>query len=299
MNNNEIIDSFLSFLSNNKKVSSNTLSAYRRDLSAFGEYLQLNNKAFDVASDSDISSYKEFLTHCGKSVATVSRCMSSIRTFYKFLIATNKCSVNPAAEIKNDKIEKKYFEILTEDEIDRLLAAPDSSDFKGKRDRAMLELLYATGMKVSELLSLNLTDINLKMHCLNCYGGSSSAAKRVIVLYPKAVKVVEEYINKSRNFFVVDPSVQALFVNVNGDRMTRQGFWKLLKLYADQSGIKKSITPHTLRHSFATHLLENGADINDIKKILGHADISSTLVYSNFIKSKTDSSYVKFNHRAK
>ena len=298
MNNIEIIEAFLAYLKDNKKVSSNTLSAYKRDIGAFGDFLELNKKSFDCACFEDISLYKDFLVNQGKSVATVSRCMSSIRTFYKFLVATNQCNSNPAAEVKNDKVEKKYFEILTEDEIDRLLAAPDSSDFKGKRDRAMLELLYATGMKVSELLSLNVSDFNARMHCISCKG-STSANNRVIVLYPEAVKAIEDYINKARCFFVLNPNEQALFVNVNGERMTRQGFWKLLKIYADMSGIRKSITPHTLRHSFATHLLENGADINDIKKILGHADISSTMVYTNFIKSKTDTSYIKFNHRAK
>ena len=163
----------------------------------------------------------------------------------------------------------------------------------------MLELLYATGMKVSELLSLNVTDINLKMGCVKCRNERDSGKNRVILLYPTAVKAVGEYISHSRTYYVSNPDEQSLFVNTSGDRMTRQGFWKLLKLYANEAGIDKSITPHTLRHSFATHLLENGADINDIKDILGHADISSTNVYSDFLKSRIKNSYLRFNHRSK
>ena len=291
----DIIDSFLSHLENNRKTSQNTLSAYKRDLDAFSSFIDSVGKNFDSVTEKDVAKYKKTLIDSGKSVATVSRCMSSLRTFFKFLVVNGNVSVNPTVEIKNDKTEKKFFEVLSEDEVDKLLAQPDAKDFKGKRDRAMLEVMYATGMKVSELMALDLADINVRMHCIHC--GISKV--RVVLLYPKAVKMLEDYISKSRSYFVASADEEALFVNTNGERMTRQGFWKILKGYAESAGISKTITPHTLRHSFATHLLENGADIHDIKNILGHSDISSTQVYSDFIKSKLNSTYLRFNHRSK
>ena len=299
MTDDKLIEGFLLHLENVRKTSQNTLSAYRRDLEAFCEYIDLKGVTLSEVSSQDVDKYKTILVNNGKSVATVSRCMSSLRSFYKYLVVSGAVEANPTVQIKNDKVEKKFFEILTEDEIDSLLAVPDTSDFKGIRDKAMLEMLYATGMKVSELMSLNLSDVNLKIGCVKCRNAKDSAKNRMILLYPSAVKAVGEYISNSRSYFVSDPGEGSLFVNTSGQRMTRQGFWKLLKLYASMAGISKSITPHTLRHSFATHLLENGADINDIKEILGHADISSTNVYSEFIKSNIKNSYLRFNHRSK
>ena len=285
----------MTYLNDNRKTSSNTLSAYKRDLNSFIVFLDTNDVSLSDVTDTHVSNYKKILIANGKSVATVCRTMSTLRTFYKFLTVKGLIVVNPTVQVKNDKTEKKFFEILSEDDIDKLLSAPDSSDFKGKRDRAMLEILYATGMKVSELMALNVSDVNLSMKFIHC----GSNKERVIMLYPKAVKILSEYISKSRPYFVTNPLENALFVNTGGERMTRQGFWKILKHYAEKSGVSKSITPHTLRHSFATHLLENGADINDIKDILGHSDISSTQVYRDYIKSKLDDSYLKFNHRSK
>ena len=299
MPDNRLISEFLSYLKNIKKTSQNTLSAYERDLESFCEFLSLKGISVCDVTAQDVSKYKSILVNNGKSVATVSRSMSSLRSFYKYLVVSGVTELNPTVEVKNDKTEKKFFEILTEDEIDKLLAQPDTTDFKGVRDKAMLEMLYATGMKVSELMSLNLSDVNLKMGCVKCRNSKDSSKNRIILLYPSAVKVVGEYMSNSRSYFVSDPNENSLFVNTSGDRMTRQGLWKLLKSYANKAGISKSITPHTLRHSFATHLLENGADINDIKSILGHADISSTNVYSEFIKQNLKKSYVQFNHRSK
>ena len=299
MTDDKLIAQFLAYLKDIKKTSDNTLSAYERDLNAFFEFVSLNDKGLLSVGSDFVEKYKKVLTKNGKSVATVSRCMSSLRSFYKYLVVSGVCDENPTVKIKNDKVEKKFFEVLSEEEIDKLLAQPDTGDFKGIRDKAMLEILYATGMKVSELMALNVSDINLKLGCVKCRNEKDSSKNRVILLYPAAVKVVGEYMTHSRSYFVSNPDETSLFVNTSGDRMTRQGFWKLLKLYAKEAGIDKSITPHTLRHSFATHLLENGADINDIKDILGHADISSTNIYSEFIKSKINKSYVRFNHRSK
>ena len=295
----KIIDDYIDFLSHSKKTAQNTLCAYKRDLSFYLDYLSSRKVGLVDADFDHVADYKKILTGSGKSVATVSRSMSSLRSFYKYLVANNFIETNPTREIKNDKTEKKFFEVLTEDEIDALLAQPDTSDFKGKRDKAMLEVLYATGVKVSELMAFDVSDVNLKMGYIRCKTNNNADNDRVILLYPTAVKELEDYIKHARKYFVTDGNETALFVNVNGDRMTRQGFWKLLKSYADAAKINKSITPHTLRHSFATHLLENGADIHDIKEILGHSDISSTQVYSDFIKSRLNNTYLRFNHRSR
>lgn len=293
-----VIDNYIAYLTDSKNSSKNTLSAYMRDLSAFRDFLCSQGVTVESADDKIIEKYKKRLVSDGKSVATVSRCMSCIRSLYKYLCATNVVANNPSSKVKNDKQEKKSLQVLTEEEIDLLLSQPDVKDFKGIRDKAMLETLYATGMKVTELISLNLSDVNLKLNFIRCHGEDDSKNERVVLLYPKAVKILEKYINNARNYFVCDSSQTALFVNVNGDRITRQGFWKLLKAYADSANLKKSITPHTLRHSFAAHLLENGADIYDIKNILGHADISSTQVYAQYVKNKLQSSYLKYHHRS-
>ncbi len=295
----DLIEYFLSYLKDKKKTSQNTLSAYERDLKNFCEFVTSLKKTFSDVATSDVDKFKQVLISGGRSVATVSRCMSSIRSFYRYLVVSGYVSENPAMNVKNDKSDKKDFEILTEKEIDLLLSCPDTGDFKGMRDKAMLELLYATGLRISELISLNVSDVNLKMNFVNVVNAKDERKNRMILLYPACVEALDVYIHKARHFFVSDPSETALFVNVNGDRITRQGFWKLLKTYVDDAGIKKTITPHTLRHSFATHLLENGADIHDIKHILGHTDISSTHVYSDFIKRKIGSSYLRYNHRSK
>ncbi len=295
----DVINDYLEYLSNNRKTAANTLAAYRRDLQLFLDFLTTQNVSISKCDKALVAKFKELLVKNGKSVSTVSRCMSSVRSFYKYLFVTDKVTDNPAKEIKNDKSEKKELEILTEEEIDRLLAQPDVKDFKGKRDKAMLELMYATGVKVSELMALDISDVNLKMNFVRCRSEKGKDSERIILLYPAAVKEIDDYLKHARSYFVSDTEETALFVNVNGDRMTRQGFWKLLKSYADSAGISKSITPHTLRHSFATHLLQNGADIHDIKDILGHADISSTQIYTDYIKNKVNGSYLKFNHRAK
>ncbi len=295
----KIIEDYIDFLSHSKKTAKNTLCAYKRDLSFYLDYLSSREVGLVDAGFDHVADYKKILTGSGKSVATVSRSMSSLRSFYKYLVANNFIETNPTREIKNDKTEKKFFEVLTEDEIDSLLSQPDTSDYKGKRDKAMLEVLYATGVKVSELMAFDVSDVNLKMGYIRCKTNNNADSDRVILLYPAAVKELEDYIKHARKYFVTDGDETALFVNVNGERMTRQGFWKLLKSYADAAKINKSITPHTLRHSFATHLLENGADIHDIKEILGHSDISSTQIYSDFIKSRLNNTYLRFNHRSR
>ncbi|MBO4343162.1 MAG: tyrosine-type recombinase/integrase [Clostridia bacterium] len=291
------INEFFTYLINTKKAAANTVSAYRLDISTYSEYAE--KCGFDIVSakDSDIEKYKKYLVSRGFSTSSVSRAMSSLRGYYKYLNVTGVISSNPAKAVKNDKNEKKTIDVLTSEEVDRLLSQPDVKDIKGLRDKAMLELMYATGIKVSELISLNVSDVNLQLGCISCHGAESSKHDRRIYIYPTAVKTIRDYLKYSRAY-LVDDDFEPLFVNIGGTRITRQGFWKILKSYASRAGISKPITPHILRNSFATHLLENGADINDIKEILGHSDISSTLVYANYLKSKGNKSYLKFHPRA-
>jgi integrase/recombinase XerD len=205
------------------------------------------------------------------------------------------CEHNPAKAVHNDKAEKKDISVMTAKEVEALLAQPDQNDVKGIRDKAMLELLYATGIKVSELIGLTVDDFNAQLSFIRCGDGEK---ERFIPIYPVAAKAIVAYIEKSRKLLVSGNNEKALFVNVTGDKMTRQGFWKILKAYAVKANIKKTITPHTLRNSFASHLLENGADIHDIQVILGHTDIASTQRYAQFLKDKMKNSYIKFHPRA-
>ncbi|MBQ0109978.1 MAG: tyrosine recombinase, partial [Clostridiales bacterium] len=267
-----------------------------RDLVKFVDYADQNDIPDFASVDSDtIADFKQYLVNIGLSSSSISRTLSSMRGLYQFLISEGITDSNPAKAIHNDKAEKKEMMILTSKEVETLIMQPDTNDVKGLRDKAMLELLYATGIKVSELIGLKLEDINLQLQFIRCGSGDK---ERYIPIYPIAVKAVSAYIEKPRKLLVTDSREKALFVNVTGEQMTRQGFWKILKAYAASADIKKTITPHTLRHSFAAHLLENGADIHDIQVILGHSDISSTQRYAQFLKDKMKNSYIKFHPRA-
>lgn len=292
----EGIGAYLDYLKSEKNSSENTIQAYRRDLAKFIEFARETslNQYTDI-NVSNVCEYKKWLGGCGLSPASASRSLSALRSLFQYLLSENVVNVNPAKEVHNDKAEKKSPKILTGKEIDLLLSQPDTKDIKGMRDKAMLELLYATGIKVTELVSLNVDDINFSIPFLRVGDGDKA---RFIPLYKLAVKSLQEYIEKSRKLLISSPDEKALFVNVSGERMTRQGFWKILKFYASQAKIKQDITPHTLRHSFAAHLLENGADIHEIQEILGHSDISSTQRYAQFLKEKVKMSYIRFHPRA-
>ncbi len=287
---------YIEYLKNVKKSSDNTLQAYVRDLKKFLDYAEaVKINDFAVVSAEDVSDFKTHLNKIGLSPASVSRSLSALRSLFQYLISKGIVEHNPAREIPNDKFEKKGPQVLTAKEIETLLAQPDTSDIKGKRDKAMLELLYATGIKVSELISLNIDDVNLQLSFVRCGEGEK---ERFVSLYPLALRALTVYLESARKLLVLHPDEKALFVNVQGERMTRQGFWKILKSYAESAKIQKDITPHTLRHSFAAHLLENGADIHDIQEILGHSDISSTMRYAQLIKNKLNNGYIKFHPRA-
>lgn len=292
----DFIDGYKVYLSEVKRTSANTIEAYVRDVNQFISYCTENGiQSIAKVNETTIKKYIEYLDFLGKSEATKTRIIASIRCYFKYLISSELVKSNPTSAIKFKKSEKKLPGVLEAGEILQLLSQPDITEYKGIRDKAMLELLYATGIKVSELIELNITDINTQVGILHT---RSSKNERIIPIYPTAVKHINDYITMVRSVIVQDDT-DVLFTNMNGQPMSRQGFWKIIKYYADKAGIDKDITPHTLRHSFAAHLLENGAQLKDIKELLGHSDISSTQIYANLLKSKYISSYAKFHPLAK
>lgn len=278
-----------------KNAASNTLSSYLRDIRQYLNYLTSMDVKPEQANQSTFDQYTKHMRAAGKSPATITRVAASLKSFYSYLLSARRVSFNPAKSITPVKTEKKLPQILTGKEVDLFLEQPECSDAKGYRDKAMLELLYATGIRVSELIALDLTNLNLAASIIHC---TSSGRERMIPLYPSAVKALAEYVEHIRPQMIEQPDEQALFVNISGRRMSRQGFWKIIKFYQEKAGIKKEITPHTLRHSFAAHLLENGADLRSIQEMLGHADISSTQIYTQVVGQKLKDVYAKAHPRA-
>ena len=283
------------YLAEEKKAASNTMSSYLRDIRQFEHWLETEGTAVEQVAQEDVESYIRYLTSQGKSAATVTRSLASLKSFYSYLMSQGWVDRNPARGLAPAKVERKLPQILTSKEVELFLEQPDPSDAKGCRDRAMLELLYATGIRVSELIALDVDDLNLPGGVLKCF---SKGKERIIPLYPAAIRALNEYVHNVRPQLVDSLDETALFVNMNGERMSRQGFWKLIKYYQEKAGIKKDITPHTLRHSFAAHLLENGADLRSIQEMLGHADISSTQIYSRLLNQKIKDVYLKAHPRA-
>ena len=290
------ISAYENYLLNEKHASANTVSSYLRDIKQFDHYAATNLEIpLEEVSQDQLTLYFAWLTNSGKSAATVSRSLASLKGFYTYLVTRQSLASNPAKNIHLAKVEKKLPQILSGKEVELLLEQPKCTDAKGYRDKAMLELLYATGIRVSELISLDIEDVNLSAGFIRC---SSGAKNRMIPLYPAAVKALYQYLSQVRPGMIADPLETAVFVNLSGERMTRQGFWKIIKHYQQTANIQKDITPHTLRHSFAAHLLENGADLKSIQEMLGHSDISSTQIYTQVIKQNIKSIYNKFHPKA-
>lgn len=289
---------FEQYLEQEKHVSNNTLDSYRRDVDHFLDYLQETGvEEPSRVGAAEIEAYVAHLASLNKSSATVTRSIASIRGFYQYLIAEGCASENPARAVKLEKPEKKLPQILSGKEIELLLSQPNPKEPKGCRDKAMLELLYATGIRSSELVELNVGDIDLRSNILVC--GRGKSGERRIPVHATAITAVSDYVCRVRSAILSPDGGQALFTNLNGRRLTRQGFWKIVKGYAEQAGIVKEITPHTLRHSFALHLLENGADLKDIQLMLGHADISSTQIYVHLLNDHFKEVYNNCHPRAK
>ena len=291
----DLLSAYEDYLKIEKGASANTISSYLRDVRQFLLGMEELDIPLAEVLSQDVEEYAHSLVRRGKSPATVTRSVASIKSFYNCLIFMGKVGRNPAKGIAPTKVERKLPQVLTGKEVELFLEQPECTDLKGYRDRAMLELLYATGIRVSELIALDVDDLNLPGGVLKCY---SKGKERVIPLYPAAIRALGEYIHTIRPQLVESLDETALFVNMNGERMSRQGFWKLIKYYQEKAGIKKDITPHTLRHSFAAHLLENGADLRSIQEMLGHADISSTQIYSKLLNQKIKDVYLKAHPRA-
>lgn len=294
----ELVLEFKKYLLYEKEVSPNTLESYRRDIEYFFTFLrEMGIEDPAEVGNTTILDYVRRLEMLKKSESTIIRTIASIRCFYHFMEDRGYVPENPVQKIQMKKQKKKLPPVLSSREIELLLKQPNPRELKGCRDRAMLELLYATGIRVTELVDLNVQDINLPNATLIC--GKGKPNERMVPVYSTAVSAVSTYILKVRASIVSSESGQALFTNLNGKRLTRQGFWKIVKQYAEQAGITKEITPHTLRHSFALHLLENGADLKDIQAMLGHADISSTQVYVHLLNDRFKEVYNQCHPRAK
>ncbi len=292
----DLTQAYKNYLTKVKQASENTIASYMRDIQQYAQWLT-QSEGTDIveATQLHISRYLSNLESEGRSAATVSRNLASLKNFYAYLISSGFLEKSPVVDIHVDRGEKKLPQILTGREIELLLAQPVCVDAKGFRDKAMLEVMYATGIRVTELIELDVDDVNLELGIIKC---SSAKKSRSIPLYPAALKALSMYLKDIRNIMVVDPSEQALFVNVGGSRMSRQGFWKILKHYQTTARIDKEITPHTLRHSFAVHLLENGADLGSLQELMGHSDISSTQLYTQMVNHKLKSVYEKCHPKA-
>ena len=293
----DLISAYENHLTKVKKASNNTVSSYMRDIRQFSAWLQQNAGVTILnVTQTDICRYLDHIQQQGKSGATASRTLASLKNFYNYVVSSGFLENSPiTSSIHVERGEKKLPQVLTGREVELLLAQPSSTDPKGLRDKAMLEIMYATGMRVTELIDLNVDDINLDLGIVKC---CSNKKNRSIPLYPAALKAVGLYMREVRMAMVSDPSEHALFVNVGGVRMSRQGFWKILKHYQVKAGIEKEITPHTLRHSFAVHLLENGADLGSLQELMGHSDISSTQMYTHMINQKLKTVYDKCHPKA-
>ena len=289
------LNEFLEFIEVGKKLSNNTLQSYRRDLTQFEGYLNENKIKYNKLKTNDIRDYIQYLHENGKKASTISRSLASIRSFYQYEVKNRKVKVDPTEGIQSPKIEKRVPSVLTSKEVELLLEQPKNVDLKGIRDKAMLEFAYATGMRVTEIISLNIDDVNLEEGYVVCKTGEK---QRTIPLGTMSLKALKDYVENAREYLIKDENETSLFVNINGKRLTRQGFWKIIKYYKEQAHITKDITPHVLRHSFATHLLQNGADLKAIQSMLGHSDISSTQVYMQFQNEGIKNVYRKAHPRA-
>lgn len=291
------LHNFNGYLEEEKELSHNTIESYNRDLRQFYIYLKENDVS-DIASVNKtlIITYLMSLQKSGKSVSTISRNIASLRSFYQFLLNEGVVDKDPTINLQSPKQEKKLPSIMTPKEVEVLLEQPNIDCSKGIRDKAMLELLYASGIRVSELIALNVNDVNLYMDYI--ISSKDTSNERVIPIGKMAVSILGLYIDKHRMNLVKDSEEKSLFVNYHGKRLTRQGFWKIVRGYTKQAKINKNITPHTLRHSFAAHLLQNGADLKSVQEMLGHADISTTQVYTLITKNKIKEVYKKAHPRA-
>lgn len=289
------IEEFIGYLHNTRGTSRNTEVSYERDLKKMEQFLENEGiQSVEQVTSTLLNAYILFMERKKFAASSISRSIASIRAFFQYVCQKNGWKENPADTLKAPKIEKKMPGILTVDEVDLLLKQPKENTAKGIRDRAMLELLYATGIRVSELIGLTIDDVNLKLGYLTC---STSEKERVIPFGSAAKRAVEHYMDGARAELLGEQESKFLFLNCSGKSMSRQGFWKVLKSYASAAGIEQDITPHTLRHSFAAHLVQNGADLKSVQEMMGHSDISTTQIYMNMNINKTREVYMRAHPR--
>ena len=292
---NDYIEDFITYIHNTNGSSNNTEMSYRRDLRKMNDYFAKKNiRDLSAISESDLSDYVKHLEKQKYSAATVSRNIASVKALCHFLVLKKKMAVDVSTGLKAPKIEKKLPTIMSNAEVNKLLMQPSGSSMKEIRDKAMLELLYATGIRVSELISLRTSDVNMQMSCIVC---RDLHKERMIPFGHKAKKALSKYLSEVRDNMVNEKQSEILFVNCSGEPMSRQGFWKLIKFYTKKAGITDDITPHTLRHSFAAHLVENGADLKSVQEMLGHSDISTTQIYANINQKHIREVYNKAHPR--
>jgi integrase/recombinase XerD len=290
---------FIHFLIVEKGLAKNTIVSYERDLKSYIKYFRNVEqlKSFNEVERIHIIHFLGYLKEQGKSSRTLARHVASIRAFHQFLLRERVSDHDPSVHIETPKLERTLPKVLNLEEVETLLDSPDIKDHYGIRDKAMLELLYATGIRVSELIGLQTGDVHLAMGFVRCIGKGNK--ERIIPIGKTALAALEHYVNNGRSYFISKKNHDnALFLNHHGKQLTRQGFWKILKKLARDAGIEKDLTPHTLRHSFATHLLENGADIRAVQEMLGHSDISTTQIYTHVTKTRLKDVYSKFHPRA-
>lgn len=289
------IQDFIEYLHTKKKTSENTEVSYRRDLVKFQKYLLKHGiTEVDRVTEEDLKSFISELENQNLAPTTISRNIASLKAFFHFLFSRKRVPEDIAEDLKAPHIEKKTPEIMSVREVTKLLEQPGKDTPKEIRDKAMLELLYATGIRVTELISLKLSDLNMKMGFIVCGEG---ARARAVPFGSKAKAALKNYLEHSRNSLLTDSDEDHLFLNCSGKPMSRQGFWKLVKYYSKKAGIRSDITPHTLRHSFAAHLIENGADLKSVQEMLGHSDISTTQIYATMNTSHIKKVYIKAHPR--
>lgn len=290
----ELIEKYLNFIKN-KNLSKNTVEAYQRDLNKFKNFIVERNESFAMVDDITVMCYVQSLINEAMANSSINRNIVTLRNFYKFLNKNDFIKDSPVIDYELPRVKRNMPEVLTIEEVDKVLSLPDTNTHKGIRDRAMLELMYATGIKVSELINLNVFDINLDMAYIRCKGSKNK--ERIIPLGSVAIKYIEEYLHVRNSYMNADSTL--LFLNSRGKKMTRQGFWKIVKQYVKDAGIEKDINLYTFRHSFAVHLLQNGADIKSVQELLGHVDVTATQVYFDITKkNKLSEVYKKAHPRA-
>ncbi|RKL64206.1 site-specific tyrosine recombinase XerD [Thermoanaerobacteraceae bacterium SP2] len=293
----ELLNHYLEFLTVERGLSKNTINSYKRDLKSYIGFLKIQKiNDINYTTRTVIVSYLLLMHKKGKASSSISRACAAIKSFYHFLVMERLIEKDPTLNLDTPKLEHRLPRVLTLNEVEQLLNQPDTSVIWGFRDKTMLELLYATGIRVSELILIKVEDLNVEMGFLRCFGKGSK--ERIVPVGSVALKYLDKYINEVRPKFLKEQDNGILFLNHLGKGLTRQGFWKIIRKYAQKAGIEKHITPHTLRHSFATHLLENGADLRSVQEMLGHADISTTQIYTHITRSKIKEVYDRTHPRA-